>query len=70
MSQFQTDQPVPPGSVGSRQFVSGITDEMRQEARDRLFGVTKQQLLDAANRYCTSINSRREVVIYLQKNVH
>lgn len=52
LSVFQkTDQPVPPGSVGSTQFLSNVTNEMRQESRDRLFSVTKQQLLDVTNRY-------------------
>ena len=48
---FQTDKPVPPGEIGTRLFCSGITDDMRQEARDRLFSVTRQQLVDVTNRY-------------------
>ena len=52
---FQTDKPVPPGSVGARLFLSGITDVMRQEARDRLFSVTKEQMVDVTNRFVKAV---------------
>jgi hypothetical protein len=45
---FQSDKPVPPGQIGSTLFLSNISDGMRQEARNQLFGVTKENLIEAA----------------------
>ncbi|XP_060572656.1 presequence protease, mitochondrial-like, partial [Ruditapes philippinarum] len=47
----QSDKPVPPGQIGSTLFLSNISDGMRQEARNQLFGVTKENLIEAAQEY-------------------
>jgi len=45
------DSPVAPANRGSGLFGSGITDDMRQTHRDRLFSVERDQLVDVAQRY-------------------
>uniref|UniRef100_A0A8C2WXF8 Pitrilysin metalloproteinase 1 n=1 Tax=Cyclopterus lumpus TaxID=8103 RepID=A0A8C2WXF8_CYCLU len=45
------DSPVAPASKGIGRFLSGVTDEMLQEHRERLFAVTHKSLLDVAERY-------------------
>lgn len=47
---FQTDKPVTPGSAGMTVFLTGVSDEMRQTMRDRLFQVSKQNLVDVAQK--------------------
>ncbi|XP_053386243.1 presequence protease, mitochondrial-like [Mercenaria mercenaria] len=47
----QTDKPVPPGQIGSTLFLNNISDGMRQEARNQLFSVTKENVIEAAQRY-------------------
>lgn len=47
---FQTDRPVPPGQTGSTFFLSKLSDKMRQQARDRLFKVTKDDIVDVTQR--------------------
>ncbi|XP_061879083.1 presequence protease, mitochondrial isoform X1 [Entelurus aequoreus] len=45
------DSPVAPSSKGLSVFLSGLTDEMKQHHRERLFAVTHENILDAAERY-------------------
>ncbi|KAM8839125.1 presequence protease, mitochondrial [Synchiropus picturatus] len=45
------DSPVAPSDKGMSRFFSGLTDQMRQQHRERLFAVSHQNLLDAADRY-------------------
>ena len=40
------DYPVPAGMKGSLMFLSGVTDEMQQVYRERIFQVSKQDLVD------------------------
>ncbi|KAM9790925.1 presequence protease, mitochondrial [Syngnathus typhle] len=47
------DSPVAPSSKGMSVFLSGITDEMKQRHRERLVHVTRENLLDVAERYLT-----------------
>ncbi|XP_040910591.1 presequence protease, mitochondrial isoform X2 [Toxotes jaculatrix] len=45
------DSPVAPADKGMGLFLSGVTDEMKQSHRERLFSVTHKNLVDVANRY-------------------
>ncbi|XP_060940067.1 presequence protease, mitochondrial [Limanda limanda] len=45
------DAPVAPADKGSGRFLSGITDEMKQSHRERLFAVTHKNLVGVAERY-------------------
>jgi Zn-dependent M16 (insulinase) family peptidase len=47
----QIDAPVSPGSKGMNVFIHGITNELRQQYRQRLFSVTRQTLIETAQRY-------------------
>ncbi|XP_051983778.1 presequence protease, mitochondrial-like [Xyrauchen texanus] len=45
------DAPVAPSDKGLGHFLNGITDEMKQRHRERLFAVTDKNLIDVAGRY-------------------
>ncbi|XP_062843809.1 presequence protease, mitochondrial [Trichomycterus rosablanca] len=45
------DAPVAPSDKGLGIFLNGISDEMKQAHRERLFAVTHKNLTDAASRY-------------------
>lgn len=45
------DHPVAPANKGSVLFSQGITDDMRQLYRDRVFSVSDSDLVDVANRF-------------------
>lgn len=45
------DSPVAPSDKGMGRFLSGITDEMKQGHRERLFAVNHRNLVDVAGRY-------------------
>uniref|UniRef100_A0A4W6CGR2 Presequence protease, mitochondrial n=1 Tax=Lates calcarifer TaxID=8187 RepID=A0A4W6CGR2_LATCA len=45
------DSPVAPADKGMGRFLSGVTDEMKQGHRERLFAVTHKNLVDVAERY-------------------
>ncbi|XP_047018440.1 presequence protease, mitochondrial isoform X2 [Ictalurus punctatus] len=45
------DAPVAPSDKGLGLFMNGITDEMKQAHRERLFAVTHKSLIAVANRY-------------------
>uniref|UniRef100_A0A3Q3FLB8 Pitrilysin metalloproteinase 1 n=1 Tax=Labrus bergylta TaxID=56723 RepID=A0A3Q3FLB8_9LABR len=45
------DSPVAPADKGMGRFLSGVTDEMKQNHRERLFAVTHQSLVEVAERY-------------------
>ena len=44
------DSPVSPGARGSTNFLSGVTDDMKQKYRDRLRSVTVDQIKSVAER--------------------
>lgn len=49
---FQSiDQPIPPSSQGLEYFLTGITNEMKQDYRLRLLEVTKADIQEVAERY-------------------
>ncbi|XP_028987098.1 presequence protease, mitochondrial [Betta splendens] len=45
------DSPVAPADKGMSRFLSGITDEMKQNYRQRLFAVSHKDLVDVAERH-------------------
>ena len=66
LSVFQSiDSPVAPGSRNLSNFYDGITDEMKQERRDRLFACDKTDIMDVAEKYLTgdAINQSGAAVI-------
>lgn len=48
------DAPVAPAGKGMGRFLSGVTDEMIQSHRERLFAVTHTSLVDVAERYLSA----------------
>uniref|UniRef100_A0A3P8N9R0 Pitrilysin metalloproteinase 1 n=1 Tax=Astatotilapia calliptera TaxID=8154 RepID=A0A3P8N9R0_ASTCA len=48
------DSPVAPADKGMGQFLSGVTDEMKQSHRQRLFAVDHKNLVDVAERYLSA----------------
>ena len=44
-------------------FKQGITDEMRQVHRDRLFSVDRSSLIDVANRYLSDSERMSSIAI-------
>ena len=57
LTVFQSvDSPVAPGSRNVSNFFSGITEEMRQERRDRLFACTKLDVIEVAETYLSERN--------------
>jgi len=47
------DTPKPPSKEGLVEFLTGLTDEMRQKYRDELINTNKNELVDVANIYFT-----------------
>ncbi|XP_010881051.2 presequence protease, mitochondrial isoform X2 [Esox lucius] len=45
------DSPVAPSDKGMGRFLTGITDELKQAHRERLFAVTSKNIVDVAGRY-------------------
>ncbi|XP_044075003.1 presequence protease, mitochondrial [Siniperca chuatsi] len=45
------DSPVAPADKGIGRFLSGVTDEMKQNHRERLFAVSHKSLVEVAERY-------------------
>uniref|UniRef100_A0A3P9ILL0 Presequence protease, mitochondrial n=1 Tax=Oryzias latipes TaxID=8090 RepID=A0A3P9ILL0_ORYLA len=58
------DSPVAPADKGMSRFLSGITDEMKQSHRERLFSVDHPNLVDVAERYL-SVGQRTSGVAIL-----
>ena len=56
------DAPVSPGSKGSDNFLKGITDDIKQRYRDRLFDVNKDQLKATAEKYVHFDHSSKRIV--------
>ena len=59
----QVDSPVPPPYKGMTLFKHGITDEMRQLHRDRLFTVDREALVDVATRYLSDAQRMSSIAI-------
>ncbi|XP_070570362.1 presequence protease, mitochondrial-like isoform X2 [Ptychodera flava] len=55
LSVFQTiDYPIAPPSRGMTLFLTGITDDMKQTHREQLFAVTRDDLVNVAQKYLLS----------------
>nr|CAB3264904.1 presequence protease, mitochondrial-like [Phallusia mammillata] len=64
LAVFQTiDSPVSPSGRGRNIFISGLDDVTRQQHRDLLLGVDKEQLISAANEYLDESRDTSVVVI-------
>ena len=48
---LQVDTPLSPSSKGCDTFLKGITHDMKQQYRDRLFDVTKDEVKTVAEKY-------------------
>ncbi|CZS89738.1 related to metalloprotease 1 [Rhynchosporium agropyri] len=56
LSVFQSvDAPESVSSEGMTRFLSGVTDEMLQERRERLLDVTKEQVREVAQKYIVDV---------------
>lgn len=62
------DSPVAPADKGMGQFLSGLTDEMKQGHRQRLFAVDHKNLVDVAERYLSAGQKTCGVVILGPEN--
>ncbi|MEQ2296756.1 Presequence protease, mitochondrial, partial [Ameca splendens] len=62
------DSPVAPADQGISRFLSGITDEMKQSYRERLFAVDHKSLVDVAERYLSVGQSTCGVAILGPEN--
>jgi len=49
------DTPKPPSKEGIVEFLTGLTDEMRQNYRNELLNINKDELADIANRYLATL---------------
>lgn len=62
------DSPVAPADKGMSLFLSGVTDEMKQQHRERLFSVTHKSLVEVAERHLTSIRKTSSSTILGPEN--
>uniref|UniRef100_A0A224Z558 Presequence protease, mitochondrial n=1 Tax=Rhipicephalus zambeziensis TaxID=60191 RepID=A0A224Z558_9ACAR len=46
----KVDKPITPGDRGAAAFLHGVTDEMRQEHRQRIFACSKDEIISAVKR--------------------
>uniref|UniRef100_A0A8C5MQR3 Presequence protease, mitochondrial n=1 Tax=Leptobrachium leishanense TaxID=445787 RepID=A0A8C5MQR3_9ANUR len=59
----KVDSPVAPADQGMNQFLSGISDDMRQRHRERLFAATYSDLVNAAGKYLSMGKGTRAATI-------
>ncbi|KAJ6666636.1 hypothetical protein lerEdw1_020360, partial [Lerista edwardsae] len=57
------DAPVAPSDKGTGSFLYGISDEMKQRHREHLFAVSKDNLINAADKYLAAGKSTRGLAI-------
>lgn len=62
------DSPVAPAHKGMSRFLSGVTDEMKQQHRERLFAVTHKSLVEAAGRHLSIAHRTCSVAILGPEN--
>ena len=67
LSVFQSvDAPQAVSEEGMSRFLSGVTDEMRQERRERLLDVTKDQVREVAQKYIVdALENGQEKLVFL-----
>uniref|UniRef100_A0A4W4GLE7 Pitrilysin metalloproteinase 1 n=1 Tax=Electrophorus electricus TaxID=8005 RepID=A0A4W4GLE7_ELEEL len=69
LSVFSTvDAPIAPSDKGFGLFVNGISDEVKQAHRERLFAVMRKNLIDVAGRYLGFGQSTRGVAVLGPEN--
>lgn len=59
----EVDKPVSPSNRGMLYFTQGVTDEMRQANRDRLFNVTRDDVMHVARTYLASSDVPNAVAV-------
>ncbi|XP_053120937.1 presequence protease, mitochondrial isoform X2 [Hemicordylus capensis] len=62
------DAPVAPSDKGMDNFLYGISDAMKQRYREHLFAVSRDQLIDAADKYLAAGKSTRGLAILGPEN--
>uniref|UniRef100_A0A8D0GBI5 Presequence protease mitochondrial-type C-terminal domain-containing protein n=1 Tax=Sphenodon punctatus TaxID=8508 RepID=A0A8D0GBI5_SPHPU len=62
------DAPVAPSDKGMDHFLYGISDKMKQEHREQLFAVEKNNLMEAASKYLAVGKRTRGVAILGPEN--
>lgn len=70
LSVFQSvDAPQAVSEEGMSRFLSGVSDEMRQERRERLLDVTKDQVKEVAQQYIVgALEKGEESLVFLGEN--
>ncbi|XP_032092968.1 presequence protease, mitochondrial [Thamnophis elegans] len=63
------DSPIAPSDKGMNNFIYGISDEMKQRHREHLFAVSRESLIDAANKFLIAGKSTRGLAILGPENV-
>ncbi|KAG8138804.1 putative Presequence proteaseserine-threonine protein [Naja naja] len=62
------DAPIAPSDKGMNNFLYGISDEMKQRHREHLFAVSRESLIDAANKFLIAGKSTRGLAILGPEN--
>ncbi|XP_019363723.1 PREDICTED: presequence protease, mitochondrial [Gavialis gangeticus] len=62
------DAPTAPSDKGMDHFLFGISDEMKQMHREQLFAVSRENLMDVANKYLAAGKSTRGLAILGPEN--
>ncbi|XP_074049310.1 presequence protease, mitochondrial isoform X2 [Macrotis lagotis] len=57
------DAPIAPSDKGMDHFLYGLSNEMKQGHREKLFGVSREQLINVSNKYLRSGQSTRGLAI-------
>ncbi|KAI0212017.1 Presequence protease, mitochondrial [Lamellibrachia satsuma] len=64
----QVDMPVPPGEKGMRKFLFDIDDAMRQQHREQLFAVSRDDLVRVTSQYLSKENQLSSVTLLGPEN--
>ncbi|KAK2570495.1 Presequence protease [Acropora cervicornis] len=64
----QIGRPVSPGNQGMVYFTQGLTDEMRQTQKDRLFSVTREDLIHVARTYLANQSIANSIAVLGPEN--
>uniref|UniRef100_A0A8C5SVS6 Presequence protease, mitochondrial n=1 Tax=Laticauda laticaudata TaxID=8630 RepID=A0A8C5SVS6_LATLA len=62
------DAPIAPSDKGMNNFLHGISDEMKQRHREHLFAVSRESMIDAANKFLIAGKSTRGLAILGPEN--
>ncbi|EMP41137.1 Presequence protease [Chelonia mydas] len=62
------DTPIAPSDKGMNHFLNGISDEMKQRHREQLFAVSRDHLIDVANKYLAGGKSTRGLAVLGPEN--